>query len=73
MKNILVGEDVDMYESDSRRIVIDFELSDVLFSNDNPINADKWWSQLYEKYPLFNLALFSRIDCFSWSVSTKQF
>ena len=52
MKNILVGEDVDMYESDSRRIVIDFELSDVLLSNDNPVSADKWWSQFYEKYPI---------------------
>ena len=64
MKNILVGEDVDTYESDSRRIVIDFELSDVLLSNDNPVSADKWWSQLYEKYPILTKLFLAALTVF---------
>ena len=51
MKNVVVNEELDEYESDCRRIMIDFELPNVLLPDDKPVRADKWWSQLHQKYP----------------------
>ena len=50
MKNVLVDEEVEMYDNDCRRVFVDFDLPDVLREN-KPVRADSWWWKLNEKYP----------------------
>ena len=44
--------------------MIDFELRDVLLSNDKPVRTDKWWSLLHGKYPILSKVSLASLTVF---------
>ena len=52
MENLLLDAEIDCYESECRRIIVDYDLPDVCTPDKKPVRADLWWYKLVERYPI---------------------
>ena len=52
MENVLLDDEIDCYESECRRIIVDYDLSDVCTPDKKPVRGDLWWYKLIERYPI---------------------
>ena len=48
----MLDDEIDCYESECRRIIVDYDLPDVCTPDKKPVRGDLWWCKLVERYPI---------------------
>ena len=69
MENVLLDDEIDCYESECRRIIVDYDLPDVCTPDKKPVRGDLWWYKLVERYPILTKLSLAALTIFHGSFS----